>query len=128
MSPTFNIELWKKLQLDFLDGKVFFGIAPESSTAPYCVLHVLDYGDDYDTRTLCGEMTSESEIQFNIYDFNDIGIDEKVNELCNILQGYTSLDNYVIDRSARRTARLASGFSAEVGSGSVDFTFSYQSV
>jgi len=128
MSPTFNIELWQQLKRDFLDGNVFFGQAPEDTPAPYCVMFSLDSGDDENSKTLCGYTSGESELQFNLYDFNDMAIDEKLEELCSLLKSYSSFEVYSIIGRKRGTVKMASSFSSEVGAGLARYTFKYQTL
>lgn len=126
MSKTFNIELWEQLKEDFLEGNVFFGEAPEDTSAPYCVMHILDSGDNENSKTLCGDMTGISNFQFNVYGFNNMQIDELLDELNTLLKTYSLLDNYRIVKSKRDITKGAESFSAEVGMGLTRFDFEWE--
>lgn len=125
MAKTFNIELWEQLKKDFLSGSVFFGKAPQDTPAPYCVIHVLDSGCDEESKTLCGSI-GEASMQFNIYGFNDMQLDELLDSLITLLKSYKSLENYRIIKAIRGTTKSASSFSSEVGMGFSRFDFSYE--
>lgn len=127
MAKTFNIELWDQLKKDFLSGSVFFGKAPQKTPAPYCVIHVLDSGDDEDSRTLCG-CIGEASMQFNIYAFNDMQLDELLKTLCDLLKTYKNLENFRVIKAIRGTTKGASTFSSEVGMGLSRFDFSYEAL
>lgn len=127
MTKTFNIELWDKLKSDFLGGKVFFGLAPDSTAAPYCVIHVLDSGRDEMSKTLCSSIGT-AEIQFNVYGFNDMQIDELLLALNTLLETYDNLATYRIINAVRGVTKLASSFSAEVGIGISRYEFKYESL
>lgn len=126
MTKTFNIELWDQLKEDFLDGSVFFGEAPENTSAPYCVIHVLDSGDDEGSKTTCGDMTSISDLQFNVYGFNNMQIDELLDELNTLLKTYTAFDNYRVIAAKRDVTKGAESFSSEVGMGLTRFDFQWE--
>lgn len=127
MAKTFNIELWDQLKEDFLGGSVYFGQAPQGTPAPYCVMHILDSGDDESSKTLCGAI-GESSIQFNIYGFNDMQLDELLAGLATWIKSYKNLESYRVVKAVRGTSKLASGFSAEVGMGFSRFDFSYEAL
>lgn len=122
---TFNIELWQRLKSDFLDGSVFFGSAPEATPAPYCVVYVLDSGDDEQSKTLC-RTDGESELQFTIYGFNDMQLDELLDRINNLIKTYKNLENYRIKTASRKMTKCASSFSADVGAGITRFQFSFE--
>jgi hypothetical protein len=128
MSKTFNIELWEQLKEDFLDGSVFFGEAPEDAPAPYCVIHVLDSGDDESSKTSCGGMTGISNLQFNIHGFNNMQIDELLDELNALLKTYALIefDDYRIIEAKRDITKGAENFSAETGMGLTRFDFEWE--
>ena len=98
---TFNIDLWQTLKEkstglnegagSLLKGNIFFGVAPANQKTPYCVLHVLDSGNDINAQTLCqndeGYNTAGvSDIQFSVYATNDMAIDEILQELNNMIK------------------------------------------
>lgn len=125
MAKTFNIEIWDKLKEDFLSGAVFFGKAPEDTPAPYCVIHVLDSGDDDQTKTLC-KTDGMSDLQFNIYGFNCMQIDELLKELEVTLKTYKNLEGFRVISVRRESTKGASDFSAEVGMGCSRFEFLFE--
>lgn len=125
MAKTFNIELWDQLKRDFLSGSVFFGKAPQDTPAPYCVIHVLDSGIDEESKTLCGSI-GEASMQFNIYGFNDMQLDELLDTLNGWLKSYKNLEHFRIIKAIRGTTKSASSFSSEVGMGLSRFDFSYE--
>ena len=127
MAKTFNIELWDQLKSDFLGGDVFFGRAPEDAPAPYCVIHVLDSGDDEDSKTLCGT-TGKSSLQFNIYGLNDMQIDELLDELNTWIKSYVLLESYRIIKAVRGVTKNASSFSSDVGMGLSRIDFSHEAL
>lgn len=126
MAKTFNIELWEQLKEDFLDGSVFFGEAPEDTPAPYCVIHVLDNGDNESSKTSCGGMTGVSDFQFNVYGFNDMQIDNLLDELNTLIKTYTIFDNYRVIIAKRDITKGAESFSAEIGMGLTRFDFEWE--
>lgn len=131
---TFNIDLWQTLKLPnedeekFLDGHIYFGEAPEDVPAPYCVIHVLDCGEDENSLTLCGNETGIgiSDIQFNLYSTNDMQLDELLQELNLKIKSLKNLSDYRIINAIRGTTKNASGFSSEVGMGFTRFNFRYE--
>lgn len=125
MAKTFNIELWEKLKEDFLGGNVFFGQAPEDTPAPYCVMYVLSGEEDLSSKTLC-RADREVDLQFTIYGFNDMQIDELLDELVGILKGYKLLTSYRIKVGIESSTKNASSFTAEVGAGLTRFNFMFE--
>lgn len=124
--PTFNIELWQKLKEDFLNHKVYFGQAPENTPAPYCVIHVLDSGDNERSKTLCGGMTGISNFQFNVYGINDMQIDESLDKLNKLLRTYLTFNSYRVISCKRDITRGADSFSSEIGMGLSRFDFEWE--
>jgi len=122
---TFNIELWDKLKCDYVSGRVYFGQAPEDAPAPYCIIYVLDSGDDEDSRTLCS-VDGVSDLQFTVYGFNDMQLDELLDQLNKLLKSYKNLANYRVKIAERKSTKNASSFSSEVGAGMSRFTFYYE--
>ena len=125
MTKTFNIELWEQLKEDFLSQKVYFGKAPQDTAVPYCVIHILDSGCDENTKTL-ESSTGEADIQFNIYGFNDMQLDELLDELNTWIKSYKTLDSYRIINAVRGVTRNASDYSSETGMGLSRFDFLYE--
>lgn len=132
MPKSFNIDLWQTLRTQgFLDNKIYFGLAPEDTPAPYCVLHVLDNGIDTEAQTLCFREPSSntpglSSIQFNIYSSNDMQLDELLQELNAIILNLNNLTEYRIIQALRKNTKNASTFSGEVGKGFTEFDFTYE--
>lgn len=127
MAKTFAIELWERLKIDFLsNNKVFFGKAPEYIAAPYCVIHVLDSGDDESSKTLCGGMTGISSFQFNVYGLNDMQIDELLDELNSLLKTYTLFADYRVIEAKRDVTKGAQEFLSETGMGLTRFNFKWE--
>ena len=108
---TFNIDLWQTLREktkpvggasnSLLNGNVFFGIAPAQTATPYCVMHVLDSGNDVNSQTLCKKdenynSVGISDIQFSIYATNDMAIDEIAQELNKLIDSLQNLTEYRI--------------------------------
>jgi len=125
MSKTFNIELWEKLKTDFLDSNVFFGQAPEDTPAPYCVIYVLSANEDNNSKTLC-QVDREVDLQFNVYGFNDMQIDELLDELVTTLKSYKLLTSYRIKMGIESSTKCASSFSSEIGMGLTRFNFYFE--
>lgn len=128
MAKSFNIELWEQLKLDFLDGKVYFGKAPQETPAPYCVMHVIDGGMDENSKTLCGEANGEATIQFNIYGFNAMQVDELLESLNSLLKTYKLLVSFRICASKRGTTKGMAQISSDVGMGLSRFDFTYENL
>lgn len=130
---TFNADLWLHIKnnLEFLNKKVFFGLAPEDTIAPYCVMHVLDTGDDSSMNTLCENdegynLAGVSDIQFTVYSTNDMQLDEILFYLNKMIKGIKGTSEYRILSSERTSTKTASSFSNEVGTGLSRFTFKYE--
>lgn len=138
---TFNIDLWQTLKEkstglnegagSLLKGNIFFGIAPANQKTPYCVLHVLDSGNDTNAQTLCqndeGYNTAGvSDIQFSIYATNDMAIDEILQELNNMIKSLQNLSEYRITNSVRQRTKNAATFTNETGQGFTEFIFKYE--
>lgn len=133
MNRTFNADLWLHIKEDkeFLDKKVFFGLAPEDTIAPYCVMHVLDSGDDNSVMTLCSNdegynVAGVSDIQFSVYSTNDMQLDEILYYLNKMIKGIKETTEYRILSATRTVTKNASSFSNEVGTGISRFTFKYE--
>lgn len=136
--PTFNIDLWKSLQNiysnqenSYLKNKIFFGLAPEKTNVPYCVIHVLDSGLDENAQTLCKNdegynKVGTSSIQFSLYATNDMAIDELLQELNDNIYSLSNLNEYRIIRATRQETKNASSFSNETGMGLTRFLFEYE--
>lgn len=137
---TFNIDLWQNLRniiideeegTKFLDGKIYFGLAPEDTPAPYCVMHVMDSGNDDTSATLCKNdegynMVGESDIQFNMYATNDMQLDELLQEFNLHLNKLKNLTDYRVITSIRGTTKNASSFTGEVGLGFTRYSFKFE--
>lgn len=136
---TFNIDLWQKLQEIYTTKEnsvlkpdaIFFGIAKENQPAPYCVIHVMNCGTDTNAQTLCKNNADynkigTSNIQFTMYATNDMVVDELLQELNDVLDGLTNLNEYRILQSIRRTTKNASSFTNEVGAGLTRYDFQYE--
>lgn len=135
---TFNIDLWQYIKHAkdsngdvIFNGKTFFGLAPEDTPAPYCVLHVLDSGDDETSKTLCYKdenynRNGVSDIQFTVYAINDMQLDELLQELNNIISRISNLSLYRIKIVQRGVTKTASSFSSEVGAGLTRYSFKYE--
>lgn len=135
---TFNIDIWQTLrsytdtnEKRFCDGKIYFGLAPENTPAPYCVLHVLNSGEDMSAQTLCLKdegynLVGVSDIQFNVYATNDMYLDELLQELNDILRSFQNLTEYRIVKSERLRTKNASTFTNEVGIGFTEYLFQYE--
>lgn len=128
MAKSFNIELWEQLKADFLGGQVYFGTAPQDTPAPYCTVHVLDCGIDEESKTLCGGYNGEATIQFNIYGFNAMQVDELLENLSSLIKTYKNLIAFRICSSKRGTTKGMAQISAEVGMGLSRFDFEYESL
>lgn len=138
---TFNIDLWQTLKEkskglneaagSLLKDNIFFGIAPVNQKTPYCVLHVLDSGNDTTAQTLCqndeGYNTAGiSDIQFSVYATNDMAIDEILQELNGIIKSLQNLSEYRITSAVRQRTKNASTFTNETGQGFTEFAFKYE--
>ena len=138
---TFNIDLWQTLKEkstglnegagSLLKGNVFFGIAPANQKTPYCVLHVLDSGNDTNAQTLCQNdegynMAGISDIQFSVYAINDMAIDEILQELNNMIKSLQNLSEYRITNAVRQRTKNAATFTNETGQGFTEFIFKYE--
>ena len=140
---TFNIDLWQTLKEkstrlnegagSLLKGNIFFGIAPANQKTPYCVLHVLDSGNDTNAQTLCQNdegynMAGVSDIQFSVYATNDMAIDEIAQELNKLIDSLQNLTEYRIISSVRQRTKNASSFTNETGMGFTEYSFKYESL
>lgn len=140
---TFNIDLWQTLREktkpvdgasnSLLNGNVFFGIAPAQTATPYCVMHVLDSGNDVNSQTLCKKdenynSVGISDIQFSIYATNDMAIDEIAQELNKLIDSLQNLTEYRIISSVRQRTKNASSFTNEIGMGFTEYSFKYESL
>ena len=138
---TFNIDLWQTLKEkstrlnegagSLLKGNIFFGIAPANQKTPYCVLHVLDSGNDTNAQTLCqndeGYNTAGvSDIQFSVYATNDMAIDEILQELNSMIKSLQNLSEYRITNAVRQRTKNAATFTNETGQGFTEFIFKYE--
>lgn len=135
---TFNIDLWQSLialysqyEQNYLKGKIFFGLAPENTATPYCVIHVIDSGDNPNAQTLCKNQPNynwvgNATIQFNIYAANDMAIDELLQELNDNIKKLSNLTNYRVSNSKRISTKNASSFSNETGVGITRWDFVYE--
>lgn len=126
---TFNADLWLYLknELKVLNGKIYFGLAPQETPATYCVIHVLDSGNDVNSQTLCDrDSIGISDLQFNLYATNDMLIDELLQDLNNILNHLSNLTEYRVVSAVRGSTRTARDFSNEVGIGITRYSFKYE--
>lgn len=138
---TFNIDLWQTLKEkstglnegagSLLKGNIFFGIAPANQKTPYCVLHVLDSGNDTNAQTLCQNdegynMAGVSDIQFSVYATNDMAIDEILQELNSMIKSLQNLSEYRIINAVRQRTKNAATFTNETGQGFTEFIFKYE--
>lgn len=138
---TFNIDLWQTLKEkstglnegagSLLKGNIFFGVAPANQKTPYCVLHVLDSGNDTNAQTLCQNnegynMAGVSDIQFSVYATNDMAIDEILQELNNMIKSLQNLSEYRITNAVRQRTKNAATFTNETGQGFTEFIFKYE--
>lgn len=136
---TFNIDLWQKLKNIYNTKEnsylkpdtIFFGIAKENQPAPYCVIHVMNCGTDIGSQTLCKKdegynKIGVSNIQFTMYATNDMVVDELLQELNDVLDSLTNLEEYRILQSIRRTTKNASSFTNELGAGLTRYDFQYE--
>lgn len=128
MAKSFNIELWEQLKTDFLNGKVYFGKAPQNIPAPYCTMHVLDSGIDENAKTLCGDYNGEASFQFNIYGFNAMQVDELLESLNSLLKTYKTLTTFRVCSSKRRTTKGLGQISSDIGMGLTRFDFTYENL
>lgn len=138
---TFNIDLWQKLQEIYAEKEdtylksdaIFFGIAKENQPAPYCVIHVMNSGTDVNSQTLCKKdagynKVGVSNIQFSMYATNDMVVDELLQELNDVLDSLTNLNEYRVLRASRQTTKNATTFTNEVGMGLTRYDFQYESL
>lgn len=138
---TFNIDLWQTLKEksiglnegagSLLKGNIFFGIAPANQKTPYCVLHVLDSGNDANAQTLCQNdegynAAGVSDIQFSVYATNDMAIDEILQELNSMIKSLQNLSEYRITNAVRQRTKNAATFTNETGQGFTEFIFKYE--
>lgn len=134
---TFNIDLWQTLKTlsssknDLLKGSIYFGLAPEDTPTPYCVMHVLDCGDDVNSQTLCQDdqdynAIGVSDIQFSVYATNDMALDEILQYLNNVIKGLQNLKEYRIASAVRQRTKNATTFTNETGQGFTEFIFKYE--
>ena len=79
------------------------------------------------SKTLCSSIGT-AEIQFNVYGFNDMQIDELLLALNTLLESYDNLAAYRIINTIRGVTKLASSFSAEVGVGISRYEFKYENL
>lgn len=140
-SRTFNIDLWQYLKMVYAaksesqlqSDAIFFGVAKENQPAPYCVIHILNSGEDVEAQTLCKNEADynepgEADIQFSLYATNDMVVDELLHELNNVLKYLKNLSEYRILSAVRQTTKNASSFTNEVGMGLTRYTFKYESL
>lgn len=138
---TFNIDLWQKLKEIYAakedtylkSDAIFFGIANEKQPAPYCVIHIMNSGTDTNSQTLCKKdagynKVGVSNIQFSMYATNDMVVDELLQELNDVLDNLTNLNEYRILKSIRQTTKNATTFTNEVGKGLTRYDFQYESL
>lgn len=138
---TFNIDLWQTLKEkstglnegtgSLLKSNIFFGIVPANQKIPYCVLHVLDSGNDTNAQTLCQNdegynAVGVSDIQFSVYATNDMAIDEILQELNNMIKSLQNLSEHRITNAVRQRTKNASTFTNETGQGFTEFIFKYE--
>jgi Tfp pilus assembly pilus retraction ATPase PilT len=134
---TFNIDLWETIknnltgQDETLDGRIFFGVAPEKAKTPYCVIHVLNGGEDSNAQTLCQndpdyQAVGFARIQFNIYATNDMWLDEIREDLNKHIKSLRELENYRILSRVLLRSKNASSFTNETGTGLTEFEFKYE--
>lgn len=134
---TFNIDLWQTIknnltgQDEALNGRIFFGVAPEKTETPYCVIHVLNGGEDSNAQTLCQDdpdykAVGFAQIQFNIYATNDMWLDEIREDLNKHIKSLKVLENYRILSRVLLNSKNASSFTNETGTGLTEFKFKYE--
>lgn len=126
---SFNIDIWQKIKAEFedLENKVYFGEVPEEIEAPFCVMHVLDNGVDDTFSTICDDnKIYKADIQFSLYDYNDMAIDELLINLNSFISQLKDLEKYRILSKQRVRTRNSNGFSAEVGMGYTEYIFTYE--
>ena len=137
MAKSFNIDLWQNLvqyskdEKDFLNGAIFFGVAPENTPTPYCVMHVLDCGNEVGGQTLCQKEADYnavgiSDIQFSLYDTNDMAIDEILQYLNGVIKSFENLTEYRIISAVRQKTKNASSFTNETGKGFTEYIFKFE--
>lgn len=134
---TFNIDLWQTIknnltgQDEALNGRIFFGLAPEDTPTPYCVMHVLNSGEDSEAQTLCQndsnyKAVGSARIQFSIYAPNDMWLDEIREDLNKAIKSLQDLEKYRILSKVLLRSKNASSFTNEVGIGLTEFRFEYE--
>ncbi len=134
---TFNIDLWQTIknnltgQDEALNGRIYFGVAPEEIETPYCVMHVMNGGEDSNSQTLCQDnpdyhAVGFARIQFNIYATNDMWLDEIREDLNRYIRSLRDLENYRILSRVLLRSKNASSFTNEIGTGLTEFEFKYE--
>lgn len=134
---TFNIDLWETIknnltgQDEALNGRIFFGVAPENTETPYCVMHVMNGGEDSNSQTLCQDdpnykAVGFARIQFNIYATNDMWLDEIREDLNRYIKSLRDLEHYRILSRVLLRSKNASSFTNETGAGLTEFEFKYE--
>lgn len=133
---TFNIDLWQTIknnlgQDEALNGRIFFGVVPEKTETPYCVIHLLNGGEDSNAQTLCQndpdyQAVGFARIQFNIYATNDMWLDEIREDLNRHIKSLRELENYRILSRVLLRSKNASSFTNETGIGLTEFEFKYE--
>lgn len=137
MSKTFNIDLWQTIkekitgQDEALNGRIFFGLAPEDTPTPYCVMHLMNGGEDSEAQTLCQndadyQTIGFARIQFNIYAPNDMWLDEIREDLNKTIKSLQELSEYRILSKVLQRSKNASTFTNETGIGLTEFNFKYE--
>ena len=136
---TFGIDLWNNIKNLYsdkdeeLNKKIFFGLAPEDTSSPYCVIHVLNCGEDSSAQTLCQynenyNIVGSARIQFTIYAQNDMWLDEIREDLNKKIRKLQDLTKYRILSKVLLRSKNASSFSSEIGTGLTEFEFKYESL
>lgn len=134
---TFNIDLWQTIkneitgQDEALNGRIYFGIAPEKTETPYVVMHVMNGGEDSSAQTLCQDdpdyqAVGFARIQFNIYATNDMWLDEIREDLNKVIKSLKELTEYRILSRVLLRSKNASSFTNETGTGLTEFEFKYE--
>ena len=134
---TFNIDLWETIknnltgQDEALNGRIFFGIAPEDTPTPYVVMHLLNGGEDSEAQTLCQNNSDYktigfARVQFNIYATNDMWLDEIREDLNKEIKKLNDLSEYRILSKVLLRSKNASSFTNETGIGLTEFRFEYE--
>lgn len=137
MAKTFNIDLWQTIQEkskgqdEALNGRIFFGLAPEDTPMPYCVMHVLHDGENNEAQTLCQydlnyNIVGSARIQFSIYASNDMWLDEIREDLNKKIRVLQDLTEYRILSKILLRSKNASSFTNEAGMGLSEFKFEYE--